>query len=136
MKYSPNNWQYKSLEILENDVWDDLKEFPTGLVERCYKLRKKPLNEFTNEDIRTMIGQQIGLPYLIPLAIEILKKDLLAEGDLYRGAVLESVVKVDVLFWKQNTQLWTQLNDLIERKRGMINQNGISLKKFNTALIT
>ncbi len=30
-----------------------------------------------------MIGQQIGLDYLIPLAIEALKKNLFAERDYY-----------------------------------------------------
>ena len=74
MKYV-NNWQSKTLEILENEVWDETG-FRSVLMDRCFKLRKKCLNEFTVEDLRIMISQQIGLTYLIPLAIEILKADI------------------------------------------------------------
>jgi hypothetical protein len=32
-----------------------------------------------------MIGQSIGLPYLLPLALEHLRKDPLAEGDFFQA---------------------------------------------------
>ena len=39
-----------------------------------------------------MIGQKIGLPHLLPLAIKNLKNDQLAEGDYYLGDLLMSVI--------------------------------------------
>ena len=72
-----NNWRQKSLENLEKDNWGDPDEAPTELIKRCLELRRVPLDSLTIEDLRRMIGQQIGLKYLIPLSIEELEKDLL-----------------------------------------------------------
>jgi len=81
----------RSLEELDG-VWPPDPEFTTGLVERVHKARKKPLNELTVEDLRTLIGQQVGLPHVMPLAIAIIERDPLAEGDFYPGDLLSSVV--------------------------------------------
>ena len=108
-----NNWRQKSLENLEKDNWGDPNEAPTGLVKRCLELRRVPLDSFNIEDLRRMIGQQIGLNYLIPLAIEKLQNDLFSEGHLYRGDLLENVLKVETTFWNNNKDLWKQVNNLI-----------------------
>jgi len=41
--------------------------------------RKKVLNDFTVEDLGIMTGQNIGLDYLVPLAIGVLSDDLFAK---------------------------------------------------------
>ena len=69
-----NNWRQKTLENLEKDYWDN-PSYDSHLVKRCHELRKIPLDSFTTEDLRIMIGQQIGLDYLIPLALETLTID-------------------------------------------------------------
>lgn len=55
--------QTQSIEQLENDFWKET-DFPTGLVERCYRYRKIPIGDLTLAQLRTLIGQQIGLKYL------------------------------------------------------------------------
>lgn len=55
----------QSIEQLENDFWKE-SDFPTGLVERCYQYRKIPIGDLTPAQLRMLIGQQIGLKYLIP----------------------------------------------------------------------
>ncbi len=62
------------------------------LISECYKLVKKPLKDFEIEDLRIMIGQSIGLKYLIPIAIKVLDHNILAEGDFYEGDLLKSVL--------------------------------------------
>ncbi|MGG9963636.1 contact-dependent growth inhibition system immunity protein [Ferruginibacter sp. SUN106] len=126
----PHNWQQKTLETLENKNWGDPDEAPTGLVKRCLQLRRKPLDTFTIEDLRSMIGQQIGLPYLIPLAIEQLKENLFAEGDLYEGDLLHSVLKVDTVFWNDNEAYWQQVNVLIQPKLQEIAEEKFDTVKF------
>ena len=104
-----------SLEQLENDYWG----IPTGesyLITTCCQLRQKPLKDFTPEDLRIMIGQNISLPYLIPLALTVLKQNILAQGDFYPGDLLESVLRSDPQFWKQQPKLWTALRDLFLEK--------------------
>jgi hypothetical protein len=51
-----------------------------------------------------MIGQKIGLPYLVPLAINALEQDPLAQGDYYPGDLLANVI--DACEWLQANQVW------------------------------
>jgi hypothetical protein len=48
-----------------------------------------------------MIGQNIGLEYVVPLAFEHLQRDPLAAGDFSPGDLLGSVLKVSSSFWRQ-----------------------------------
>ena len=57
----------------------------TTLVRPCVALRRKPLAQFTNEDLRMMLGQRIAAPILLPMAVAVLAEDPLAEGDYYPG---------------------------------------------------
>ncbi|SFC83171.1 hypothetical protein SAMN05421747_1338 [Parapedobacter composti] len=111
-----NNWRNKTLEALEKRSFGNPTEAPTPLTKRCLELSKKPLNEFSVEDLRLMIGHGFSLDYLIPLAIDYLKEDLLVEGDLYPGDLLKSVHSVDEAFWESNPKLWKELNRLINGK--------------------
>jgi hypothetical protein len=74
-----------------------------------------------------MIGQQIGLDYLVPLAIETLENDLFAEGNYYEGDLLKSVLSIRTDFWQNNNQHWKTVNELIKNKRQQI-----AGKKFDT----
>ena len=57
----------KTLDELEGVAWGE-PTFDSYLVTTCHRLRTKPVDEFSVEDLRIMIGQQIGLPHLVPLA--------------------------------------------------------------------
>jgi hypothetical protein len=81
-----------TLEELENDIWDD-SDVPTTLIRRCHALRKKPVEEFNIEDLRTLLGQNIGLKHLMPIALAILDREPLAEGDFYPGDLLSAVLR-------------------------------------------
>jgi len=48
----------KSIEQLEKDIWKNPSEFPTDLVEKCYRYRKISITELTNEQIRLLISQK------------------------------------------------------------------------------
>ena len=47
------------------------------------------------EDLQIMIGQQIGLPYLVPITLQRLRANVLAEGAFYPGDLLANVLRVD-----------------------------------------
>ena len=118
------NWKQRTLEDLENDVWEE-SIHTTGLILTCVKLRQKPLNSFGTEDLRVMIGQNIGLKYLIPLAIEILQKDILAEGNYYEGDLLINVLRSDKIYWQETSKNWVLVCNLFK-------QNSSRLKEFDT----
>lgn len=133
MKLEPK-WRQKSLDSLEkiNTPGDGLAG-GSYLVQTHQRLRKKPLEEFTTEDLRLMIGQETGLPYLIPLALEVLSQDLFAEGDFYAGDLLNAVLQVDPAFWKANREHWESLKSLLSERRAEVKLARISLAKFESS---
>jgi hypothetical protein len=88
-----------SLEQLENDYWVKPSAPMSSLVTRVHELRKKKLKDFEVEDFRLLIGQNIGLSVVIPLALKILEKNILSEGDYYEGDLLFATLNVENNFW-------------------------------------
>ena len=62
----------KTLEELEGNSWGE-PDFASHVVVRCHELRRVPLGDLTPEDLRLLIGQDVGLEYLIPLALDLLE---------------------------------------------------------------
>jgi hypothetical protein len=60
-----------------------------------------------------MIGQRIGLPYLLALALDRLEIDPFAEGDYYPGDLLLAVLQVGSDFWSSNSELFWRLRDVM-----------------------
>ena len=67
------NIQDKSIEELENDFRED-SDFGSYVVQTSQRARKKPLSQLSKEEVRLLIGQKIGLRYLIPVALSILRE--------------------------------------------------------------
>ena len=81
-----------TLEELESHVWPE-PDLSSPLVTTCHQLRKKRLDDFSVEDLRIMLGQSIGAKYLLPRAVEILRKNPFAEGDLFEGDLLVAIAR-------------------------------------------
>jgi hypothetical protein len=81
----------RTLEELEGDDWGEPK-FSSYVVTTCHRLRRKPVRDLTDEELRLATGQQMGLQFLLPIAIKRLQSDPLASGDMYPGALLENVL--------------------------------------------
>lgn len=89
-----------TVEEIEGVSWPPAAPTDTFLVRRCTALRRTPLAKLTTEDLRIMLGQRIGVPILLPLAVEALVADPLAEGDLYPGDLLRTVVRLPASDWR------------------------------------
>ncbi len=83
------------------------------LVRRIYELETKKLADLEIEDLRLLIGQNISLQYLMPLAIEHLKENVMAEGDYYEGDLLQKVLSMPQKFWNDNKVLKEQLKQTL-----------------------
>lgn len=126
-----NNWQEKSLENLEKDFWGE-PNYGSHLVRTCHQLRKKPIKDFEIEDLRIMIGQNIGLKFLVPIAIEELKENILAEGNYYEGDLLKSVLTSEVNFWTERVDLLNELEKLIQQNLELLDQTDAEFtREFN-----
>lgn len=95
---SIRSYRDKTLDELDPPAWGE-PEYDSGLVHRCHRLRKKKLGEFDGADLRVMIGQSIGLSYLIPLALEILDQQPLVDAEYYPGDLLASLLQLDSAYW-------------------------------------
>jgi len=104
----------KSLQQLDGEDWGE-PTFDSRLVKECHRLRRVPLRDFRVEDLRITIGQQIGLGYLVPLALERLHDDPFAEGAYYPCDLLVSVLGAEARFWQSHAELREQLVAITER---------------------
>ena len=103
----------KTLEQLDGDVLG-VREYDSALVRNCHRLRRVPLNEFTVEDVRLMIGQDLSLEYLMPIAIEHLEKNPFVEGDYYPGDLLKNAIGIRPDFWEQHPELLGKMQGIAE----------------------
>jgi hypothetical protein len=104
----------KSLQELEQHDWGE-PTFDSHLVTTVHGLRRKPLAEFTVEDLRIMIGQRFSLPFLIPIALERLDEEPLAEGDFYPGDLLHAVLMAGEAFWTDHPDSFQEVRNLVRR---------------------
>ncbi|WP_417237471.1 contact-dependent growth inhibition system immunity protein [Bizionia paragorgiae] len=110
----------KSIEQLENDYWKDEIDFPSNLVINCHKYRKIPIKELTIEQLRLLISQKIGIEYLTGIAIKKLELNILTEGDLYEGDLLQAVLGLPIEFWNGKPTEFRTLQNLVERNSELI----------------
>ncbi|WP_203700691.1 contact-dependent growth inhibition system immunity protein [Asanoa iriomotensis] len=83
------------------------------LVRRCTELGRKPVDQFTTEDLRVMLGQRIGVPILLPIAVAVLLDDPLAEGDYFPGDLLHNVLRLDAEDWRGAERHRDRLADVV-----------------------
>lgn len=71
-----------------------------SIKENCVEIyNNRILREYSNEDLRVLIEENIGLDILIPFALDLLEENILAEGEQYPGDLLDSVVAIDKIYW-------------------------------------
>ena len=122
------NWKNKTLESLEKNIWPELSELDKQdwLMVECNALRKKPIKNFSIENLREMIGQDIGLDFLIPLAIDNLKNDITIKGECYIGDLLDNVLKSETEYWEGNKDNWRIICDLFEQNKSKLQEIKVS----------
>ena len=97
-----------SIEELEGECWPE-PDFDSHLVRECHRLRKLQLRLFTVENLRIMLGQDIGSRYLVPIALGHLEADPFVAGDFYPGDLLCAVLSLPREFWSANPELRTRV---------------------------
>ncbi|MET7622490.1 contact-dependent growth inhibition system immunity protein [Streptomyces sp. NPDC005408] len=111
----------RTLEDLEDSRWPDPGP-TTSLAERVHALRRKPIGTLTVEDLRTLIVQSVGLPFLLPLAVEVLLNNPLVEGKFYEGDLLSAVTTRDPGSWSMFPDLARELGTVVSRLTDLPNE--------------
>lgn len=95
------NVNSKTISQLLNKRWetDIPSKEDSSVSQHLYRLYSTKINDFSYEDLRFIIGQGILLHVFVPIAINVLNTDILAEGDFYDGDLLNSVLEVESTYW-------------------------------------
>lgn len=105
---------HQTLDELEGVGWGP-PAYDSYLVTNVHRLRRVPLKQYGLEDLRLMIGQQIGVAYLVPLALDHLEVHALASGDFYPGDLLAAVAALPDTFWSAHHELVPRALRAIDR---------------------
>lgn len=114
---------YKNIKIIDIEkelgiIYSPHEVKFTGLPLWYDKIRARQINELTDGDLARFIRQNLYLSFIIPEALRRLNINP-AIGDMYYGEVLNSMVKVDIEFWKSNKNI---LNDVLQLIDKVINK--------------
>ena len=110
----PADESKRTLDTIDPPAWGPALPDATCLVKRCHELRTKPLRDFTVEDLRIMIGQQVALGRMVALSLDRVQPDS-PVGDDFPGDLLASVLQVDAVFWERCPDLDVEVRRLAER---------------------
>lgn len=105
----------KSLQELDGSDWGDPETAETPMIGRVLALRRKPLEDLTHGEVRLAVGQKVGFPFVLELAVERLRANPLIEGDYYPGDVLAALVRLDVDDWTGRDDLRADLEVLFRQ---------------------
>jgi len=101
----------KSLEQLDGNVWPH-NDFASHVVQESQRLRKIPLSALGVEGLRLLIGQKIGLEFIVPLAIEFVQDHPLIEATYYPGDLLSNLLALPSAFWARHPELNNSMVEL------------------------
>jgi CDI immunity proteins len=104
----------RSLEELDAFLSADL-EGDSYLISEVRRLLAVPLKQLRIEDLRLLIGQSVGLKYLVPMALDHVEDHPLAAGDFYPGDLLKNVMDVPEPFWNDHPALQQRLVHALRR---------------------
>jgi len=130
MKYDMNN---KSIQELENDFWPDQKEYPSNLIERCHDYRKIPIYELQIHQIVTLLIQDIGADFLMPIVIDRMANNILEEDDYDGRSFIWSIDNFSDMIWRRNPKLYNTIINLIKDKQITL-EASLGIKGFNRLL--
>jgi hypothetical protein len=100
-----------TVEAIEKRLWGDAPSDASYLVWTVHQLRRKPIGQLSVEDIRILLGQDVGTEAVLPYALTMLEREPLAEGDYYPGDLLAAVLSLPVEHW----QKYPAYSDRLER---------------------
>jgi hypothetical protein len=105
----------RSLEQLDGQRWPDPGEDATSLVTAIHSLRRRPVGCLTAEELARLIGQNVGLHWLLPLALEILREDATRQsaGGFFDDDLLTAVLTRDHEAWRSAPELARGLREIL-----------------------
>ena len=106
----------QTLEQLGGQRWPDPPPDTTSLVKAVHELRRRPVGDLRPDELARLITQDVGLPWLLPIAVRILCDTApgQAAGGWYDDDLLYAVVTRNPRVWEQFPDLAHELRRAVE----------------------
>ncbi len=101
---SAKHSDYRSLVDLGQITDFDLTGSEAGFIQKIHSVRKKWLRDFTPDEIRVCLAQEIGVAFLVPKALSILNDNPWIEAEYYEGDLLKTCIDVPDDYWKDKNE--------------------------------
>ncbi|MFE1338201.1 contact-dependent growth inhibition system immunity protein [Streptomyces sp. NPDC058733] len=105
----------KSLEQLDGERWGEPPADATSLVRTVHDWRRRPIGSLEPHELARLIGQDVGLPWLLPLAVDVLRQEAeeQAAGGFLDGDLLYAVVTRGPGVWERQPELGREMRDVV-----------------------
>ncbi|QTE01918.1 contact-dependent growth inhibition system immunity protein [Streptomyces cyanogenus] len=103
----------RTLDELDPPRWTPPAADATHLMRTVHELRCVPLGELRPADLRTLIAQQVALPYVLPLAVRLLIEEPLLDAYFYEGDLLLTAVGAPASAWALLPELGARLRTVV-----------------------
>ncbi|MEV5122272.1 contact-dependent growth inhibition system immunity protein [Streptomyces decoyicus] len=125
-----------SVEELEGHTWPAPPEGSTSLVKSVHDLRRRPVGELTPEELARLIGQNVGLPWILPLAVELLRDTAShqAAGGWYDDDLLSAVLTRKADVWSAFPELAHEVDGILSVLTDLSPYIQRDIKRFRAAL--
>ncbi len=111
-----------TIEELEGERWGE-PTYPSHLVSECHRLRTIQPSLHV-ENLRIMLGQNIGSRYLVPIALDHLDVEPFVEGNFYPGDLFCNVLSLPHSFWVDHPALRDRVAAVAARAMAAISASG------------
>ncbi|MGW6455931.1 contact-dependent growth inhibition system immunity protein [Streptomyces sp. NPDC055078] len=125
-----------SLEELDGERWPPPPADTTGLVKAVHELRRRPIESLDVDELRRLIGQGVGLPWILPLGLEILRDTApeQARGGWYEDDLLYAVLNLGSATWEAEPELAAELKRIVAMLRDLGSTMDAEVEKFRRRL--
>lgn len=104
-----------TLEQLTGRRAGDARDAPTTMVGTIIDACRKPLDQLSDWEIRLLVSQHDGYPYVLDLVWPKLEADPLFDGGMYPGDVLSSLLRADDHVWADRPEYRARLKALCDQ---------------------
>ena len=115
----------KSIEELTGEYLGEPK-FKSYVVITSTKAVKKPIKDLTTEEIRLLIGQRLGVKYLLHRAVLIVEKDPLICASLYEGDLMHVLLELEPEEWAENELDYSLFKRIVSKHKAELLETLIS----------
>jgi hypothetical protein len=112
MSFEPDVDIRRNLLELAPGCFDDA-EYDDQVAMLARRLAVKPLRKFNATDLYAAIRLNVGLPWVVPLAMARLEEDPFVAAGSHPGDLLTTVLESDSRFWLDRRDLWLAMVEIL-----------------------